>query len=185
MGNRGMGRGVAGALAAPCGWRAAIAAGWRCFDRSLDGFWRSFRAAAITYPLYLVLLTMRVSVAQWQRSGGWRIVIVETIGYVIAWVAFPLLDAGGDALARPRRTGSSTSWSPYNWCQVPQTRALRAGRHLDRERDPAALVAATSTIARRHRRPGLRVVHRPGRARYELLRRSGSSSCVDLRPRAC
>ena len=42
------------------------------FDRSLDGFWRSFRAAVICYPLYLLLLSMRVSVGDWQRSGGGR-----------------------------------------------------------------------------------------------------------------
>jgi hypothetical protein len=94
--------------------------GLTCFDRSLDGFWRSFRAAAITYPLYLVLLTMRVSVAEWQRSGGWRIVLVETIGYVITWVAFPLI-----MLAVTRWIGRSHRFFdfmvPYNWCQVPQS----------------------------------------------------------------
>src|SRR5439155_19043976 len=78
---------LTGALRLARGDRGGLA----CFDRSLDGFWRSFRAAAITYPLYLVLLTMRVSVAEWQRSGGLQIVIVETIAYVIAWVAFPLV----------------------------------------------------------------------------------------------
>jgi len=94
--------------------------GLTCFDRSLDGFWRSFRAAAITYPLYLVLLTVRVSVAEWQRSGGWRIVLVETIGYVITWVAFPLI-----MLAVTRWIGRSHRFFdfmvPYNWCQVPQS----------------------------------------------------------------
>jgi hypothetical protein len=94
--------------------------GLACFDRSLDGFWRSFRAAAITYPLYLVLLTMRVSVTEWQRSGGWRIIVVETIGYVIAWVAFPLI-----MLAVTRRIGRTHRFFdfmvPYNWCQVPQS----------------------------------------------------------------
>jgi hypothetical protein len=105
-----------GALRLARGDRGGLA----CFDRSLDGFWRSFRAAAITYPLYLVLLTMRVSVAEWQRSGGWRIVIVETIGYVIAWVAFPLI-----MLAVTRWIGRSHRFFdfmvPYNWCQVPQS----------------------------------------------------------------
>jgi len=90
------------------------------FDRSLDGFWRSFRAAAIAYPLYLVLLTMRVSVVEWQRSGGWRIVIVETIAYVIAWVAFPLV-----VLAVTRWLGREHRFFdfivPYNWSQLPQT----------------------------------------------------------------
>jgi hypothetical protein len=94
--------------------------GLSCFDRTLDGFWRSFRAALIAYPLYLLLLSMRVSVAEWQRSGGLWIVAVETIAYVIAWVAFPLIIL------------SVTRWMdrahrffdfmvPYNWSQVPQS----------------------------------------------------------------
>jgi branched-subunit amino acid transport protein AzlD len=107
---------LSGALRLARGDRGGLA----CFDRSLDGFWRSFRAAAITYPLYLVLLTMRVSVADWQRSGGWRIVIVETIAYVIAWVAFPLI-----ILAVTRWIGREHRFFefmvPYNWCQVPQS----------------------------------------------------------------
>ena len=94
--------------------------GLSCFDRSLDGFWRSFRAAVICYPLYLVLLAMRVSVAEWQTSGGWRIVMVETIGYVIAWVGFPLL-----MLNVVRWIGREHRFFefmvPYNWCQVPQS----------------------------------------------------------------
>jgi len=94
--------------------------GLSCFDRSLDGFWRSFRAAVICYPLYLVLLAMRVSVAEWQTSGGWRIVMVETIGYVVVWVAFPLL-----MLNVVRWIGREHRFFefmvPYNWCQVPQS----------------------------------------------------------------
>ncbi|HKM73973.1 MAG TPA: hypothetical protein VKG22_02850 [Stellaceae bacterium] len=94
--------------------------GLACFDRSLDGFWHSFRAAAISYPLYLMLLAMRVTVAEWQGSGGWRIVTVETIGYVIAWVAFPLL-----MLTVTRWLGRAHRFFdfmvPYNWCQVPQS----------------------------------------------------------------
>jgi hypothetical protein len=94
--------------------------GLSCFDRSLDGFWRSFRAAVIAYPLFLMLLTMRVTIAEWERSGGLWIAAVETIGYVVAWVAFPLIMM------------SVTSWLdrahrffdfmvPYNWSQVPQS----------------------------------------------------------------
>jgi hypothetical protein len=127
-------------------------AGLTCFDRSLDGFWRSFRAAAITYPLYLMLLTMRVSVAEWQRSGGWRIIIVETIGYVIAWVAFPLI-----MLEVTRWIGRANRFFnfmvPYNWCQVPQSALFvligiatesrilgaRAGESLD-------IIAAIATL---------------------------------------
>ena len=107
---------LAGCLRLARGDRGGIA----CFDRSLDGFWRSFRAAVISYPLYLMLLAMRVSVAEWQQSGGWRIVTVETIGYVVAWVAFPLL-----MLNVVRWIGRAHRFFdfmvPYNWCQVPQS----------------------------------------------------------------
>jgi hypothetical protein len=104
---------LSGALRLARGDRGGLA----CFDRSLDGFWRSFRAAAITYPLYLVWLA---GIAEWQRSGGWRIVLVETIGYVIAWVAFPLI-----MLTVTRWIGRAHRFFdfmvPYNWCQVPQS----------------------------------------------------------------
>src|SRR5438309_12072558 len=65
--------------------------GMSCFDRSVGGFWRSFRAAVISYPLYLVLLSMRVTVAEWESSGAFLIITVETIAYVIGWTAFSLL----------------------------------------------------------------------------------------------
>jgi hypothetical protein len=94
--------------------------GLQCFDRSLDGFWRSFRAAVISYPLYLVLLALRVTLAEWERSGGFVIVTVETIAYVISWVAFPLI-----MLAVTQRLGRAHRYFDfmvaYNWSQVPQS----------------------------------------------------------------
>ena len=110
---------LAGTLRLVVGDRGGLA----CFDCSLDGFWRSFRAAVICYPLYLVLLAMRITLAEWERSGGWHIVTVETIGYVIAWVAFPLL-----MLNVTRVIGRAHRYFdfmvPYNWCQVPQSALL-------------------------------------------------------------
>ena len=61
------------------------------FDTSIDGFWRSFRAALICYPFFLVLLSFRVAAPYWAASGVPRILAVETIGYAISWIAFPLL----------------------------------------------------------------------------------------------
>src|SRR5260370_39594615 len=109
-------RALVGALRLAKGDRGALP----CFDRSLDGFWRSFRAAIIAYPLYLLLLTMRVSVAEWERSGGLHIVVVETIGYVIAWTAFPLIML--PVMRWIDRTHRFFDFLvPYNWCQVPQS----------------------------------------------------------------
>ncbi len=94
--------------------------GLSCFDRTLDGFWRSFLAGVWSYPLYMVLLTMRVSFAQWQAAGGVRVILIETIAYVIAWVAFPLV-----MLSVLRWIGREQRFFdfmvPYNWCQLPQS----------------------------------------------------------------
>ena len=139
---------LAGTLRLAVGDRGGLA----CFDRSLDGFWRSFRAAVICYPLYLVLLAMRVSLAEWQRSGGWRIVTVETIGYIIAWVAFPLL-----MLSVTRLIGRAHRFFdfmvPYNWCQVPQSAlfvlvglAFESGMLGPRSAAGIGLVAVVATL---------------------------------------
>ena len=142
------------ALALAGTWRLARGdrGGLFCFDRSLDGFWRSFRAAIIAYPFYLVLLAMRVSVAEWQRSGGWRILAVETIGYVIGWVAFPLL-----MLTVTQHLGRAHRFFdfmvPYNWCQVPQSAlfvlvglAFESGMLGPRSAAGIGLVAVVATL---------------------------------------
>lgn len=90
------------------------------FDRSLDGFWRSFLSGFLSYPFFLVLLTMRVSLADWKAAGGLQIILIETIGYVISWVAFPLV-----MLPALRWIGREQRFFdfmvPYNWCQLPQS----------------------------------------------------------------
>lgn len=107
---------LAGAFRLARGDRGAL----ELFDRSLEGFWHSFRAAFICYPFFLLLLTMRVDARAWEMAGGLRIVIVETIGYVIAWTAFPLI-----MLSVTRWIGRADHFFefmvPYNWCQVPQS----------------------------------------------------------------
>jgi hypothetical protein len=83
------------------------------FDASLGGFWRSYRAAAISYPWYLALTLWRID------SPSWRVAIVETIGYVVSWTAFPLV-----MLSICRRLDRDDHFfgfmTAYNWCQVPQ-----------------------------------------------------------------
>jgi hypothetical protein len=90
------------------------------FDRSLDGFWRSFLSAFLSYPFFLILLTMRVSIGDWNAAGGVPIILIETIGYVIAWVAFPLV-----MISVLRWIGREDRFCdfmvPYNWCQLPQS----------------------------------------------------------------
>jgi hypothetical protein len=107
---------VGGALRLAIGDRRGLAS----FDASIDGFWRSFRAAFLCYPLYLLLLALRVTAAQWDNAGVATILVVETIGYAISWVAFPLLMLPvAQRLDRDSRfLGFMVA---YNWSQIPQT----------------------------------------------------------------
>lgn len=94
--------------------------GLTCFDPTIDGFWRSFRAALATYPLYLILLLLRVTVGQWAHTGGVRILTLETIAYVISWTAFPLVMLRVTAwLGRGDRFFGFMV--VYNWSQLPET----------------------------------------------------------------
>jgi hypothetical protein len=93
------------------------------FDASEHGFWRSFRAGVLCYPFYLILLAfplqLQVGDTPVELDLG-RYFLVETIHYVISWVAFPLLMLPVvDWMQRGHRFfGFMVA---YNWCQVPQT----------------------------------------------------------------
>jgi hypothetical protein len=97
--------------------------GMAWFDASEDGFWHSFRAAVLCYPLYLILLSFPIQIGEPAAVDTWRLLAVETIHYVISWVAFPLLMLPlVDWLRRSERYfGFMVA---YNWCQVPQTVAF-------------------------------------------------------------
>ena len=107
---------VGGALRLACGDRRGLG----FFDASIDGFWRSFRAALICYPLYLLLLAFRIAAAQWETSGVAPILAVETIAYVISWTALPLL-----VMKLAHWLDRDARFLPfmvvYNWSQIPQT----------------------------------------------------------------
>jgi len=97
------------------------ARGLACFDPSEEGFWHSFRAAVVCYPLYLILLSFPIEIGDTATEvDAVRLFVVETIHYVISWVAFPLLMLPlVDWLQRGNRYfGFMVA---YNWCQVPQT----------------------------------------------------------------
>jgi hypothetical protein len=72
-------------------WRLARfdANGMNYFDRSLEGFWRSFRVAVLAAPFSALLIGLDLSSRT--LGGGWfRIIAGESIAYIIGWVAFPL-----------------------------------------------------------------------------------------------
>ncbi len=104
----------------------------RLFDLSHRGVWRSFWSAALCYPGFLILLFMRLDTETIARSGLPHILLVESIGYVIAWTAFPLLILG---LCRGlgREEQGFEFIVAYNWSQALQTAfLLLVGLVIDR-----------------------------------------------------
>jgi hypothetical protein len=89
------------------------------FDPSEAGFWHSFRAGMLGYPFYLILLAFPIEIGPVPDLDPWTVIAVETIHYVISWVAFPLLMLPlVDWLRRgDRYFGFMVA---YNWCQLPQ-----------------------------------------------------------------
>ena len=80
------------ARAAYGAWRLALLdrRGLDCFDDTVEAYWKSFNAAAIVAPAYALLLILRLYEIE-ARAGFFTIAVVETIAYVIGWVAFPLI----------------------------------------------------------------------------------------------
>lgn len=89
------------------------------FDATLSGFWKSFFAAVLIAPFYLMLLFGRHMVTASDAIEPLRFYPVEMIGYVLAWVTFPLVMIPlADAL--DRRKHFFRFLVAYNWSSVLQ-----------------------------------------------------------------
>ncbi len=65
------------------------AQGLRFFDNTVTAFQRSFYAAVVVLPAYVILVALvlgEIPVA----VGGFSVLVIEGIAYVIGWTAFPL-----------------------------------------------------------------------------------------------
>lgn len=98
------------------------AGGFGFFDDTIEGFWRSFFAAVVILPGYILLVALRLEDAE-LANPLFRIAAVEGIGYVIGWVAFPLVMAHLTAAfgAAGRYPGYIVA---YNWFAAPQVAVL-------------------------------------------------------------
>jgi hypothetical protein len=106
-------------------WRLALLdrRGMQCFDLSHRGVWRSFWAAALVYPGFVVLVWSRLDATTVAQSGLAHILLVESIGYVVAWTAFPLAIIGL-CQTLGREDQGFEFITAYNWAQVLQTVVL-------------------------------------------------------------
>src|SRR5262245_12198897 len=59
------------------------------FGDTSEAFWKSFWAAVIAAPLHATSLA--IGLADTHIASGWlRVLLIETIAYVVLWTAFPL-----------------------------------------------------------------------------------------------
>ncbi len=73
-------------------WRLARLdpAGMNHFDRSLEGFWKSFFAAVLAAPAQILIFLLQLRELE-ISAGPLRVVVVQSLIYVISWLAFPLV----------------------------------------------------------------------------------------------
>jgi hypothetical protein len=92
--------------------------GMAFFNVTPGGFWKSFFAAVIVLPLYLLLLAVRLRYGVADTTPS-RFLAIELIAYVIGWVIYPLVMATVTRLIdrEPRYIGYVVA---YNWASVWQ-----------------------------------------------------------------
>ncbi len=88
------------------------------FRNTKGAFWRSFNAALIIAPFYAGLLVMRYNVGEISTSAT-RFIYVETIFYIISWLAFPVV-VDFLVTAIKRRKEYIRFIIAYNWAAVLQ-----------------------------------------------------------------
>ncbi len=92
--------------------------GLKYLDNTITSFWRSFIAAVIIFPLFLILVSIRFDTLS-LNSGAIRYFSLDICAYFISWLAFPLLiDKLSYSIGRERRF--LRFMVAYNWSMVPQ-----------------------------------------------------------------
>ena len=87
------------------------------FNRSVEGFWRSFFAAVITLPGYAILMALQFQ-SETVTAESAKVIIVLGLTYVLAWTVIPLV-----MYSLTQAMGRSAEYIGYivalNWAQVP------------------------------------------------------------------
>lgn len=88
------------------------------FDLSIEGFWRSFAAALLVAPAYLLLLAEQYATVGWPQHKL-ATVMAELVAYGCGWLSFPLA-----AIFLTRLLGLSARYVPLvvavNWAATLQ-----------------------------------------------------------------
>jgi hypothetical protein len=105
-------------------WRLAQfqADGLRYLDGSREGARRSFWAAVIALPAAIPLTLIRLSMFP-PRDDDLRVVLIETVAYVIGWAAFPVVAQIAARIAE-REQHFARVVCAYNWTSLLQVGVL-------------------------------------------------------------
>jgi hypothetical protein len=99
-------------------WRLAHfdASGFGYFDRSIAGFWRSFRVAFLVAPIEGWLFVTQLQGLG--LSAGWgRTLVVAILAYIVGWFLFPV--AAYEICRRIDRDAEYPGYiAVYNWSQA-------------------------------------------------------------------
>lgn len=105
-------------------WRLAHfdRTGMAYFDKTVEGFWRSFFAAILVAPLFAVMLGLRYS-AEGALADPVHYGILEAMSYLVGWFAYPvvILALSESLDCRDRFIGYMVA---YNWAMVLQNAVL-------------------------------------------------------------
>ncbi|MDP6603857.1 MAG: hypothetical protein QGG17_06660 [Rhodospirillales bacterium] len=89
------------------------------FDTTIAGFWRSFYGAVFVAPLFLLRISIRFQNGAWDAPAV-HVVAIESLAYVIGWVAFPLAMVWVARLLE-RESAFIRYIVAYNWALVLQS----------------------------------------------------------------
>ncbi len=88
------------------------------FDRSVDGFWKSFFAAALIAPAYLALVAIDLGERE-TSAGALRLIIVHASAYALGWTVYPVVTRAV-CQAIGRDSAYISFIVAFNWSQVIQ-----------------------------------------------------------------
>ena len=90
--------------------------GLEYFDRSVAGFWRSFRVALLVAPAEALLYAGAIQ--DLKTHASWeRLILVEILSYIVGWLVFPV--AAYELARRMNRTTEYVGYIVvYNWSAI-------------------------------------------------------------------
>ena len=92
------------------------ASGLDYFDRSVAGFWRSFRVALLIAPVYALLIPRQLDMIK--PTVGWQhVILIQILTYIVAWLLYPTV-----AYELCRRIDREAEYpgyiAVYNWSTI-------------------------------------------------------------------